>query len=62
MGSASGVLKTVDGVGISLGIAGFGAIFFSIVGRGGAQPFWRRANGRRWRASRSSPTASQPHF
>ncbi len=39
MGSASGVLKTVDGVGISLGIAGFGAIFFSIVGRGGAHAF-----------------------
>jgi hypothetical protein len=39
MGSASGVLKTVDGLGMSLGIAGLGAVFFSIVGRGGSQAF-----------------------
>jgi EmrB/QacA subfamily drug resistance transporter len=39
MGSASGVLKTTDGLGMSIGIAGLGAIFFSIVGNGHARAF-----------------------
>jgi hypothetical protein len=32
MGSASGVLQTVSSLGMSLGIAGIGAIFFAQVG------------------------------
>ena len=32
MGSASGVLQTVNSLGMSLGIAGIGAIFFALVG------------------------------
>jgi len=32
MGSASGVLQTVNSLGMSLGIAGIGAIFFAQVG------------------------------
>ena len=36
MGSASGVLQTVNSLGMSLGIAGIGAIFFALVG--GARP------------------------
>jgi MFS family permease len=32
MGSASGVLQTVNALGMSLGIAGIGAIFFALVG------------------------------
>jgi EmrB/QacA subfamily drug resistance transporter len=39
MGSAAGVLKAVDGLGMSLGIAGLGAIFFAIAGRGSAHAF-----------------------
>jgi hypothetical protein len=39
MGSAAGVLKTVDGLGMSLGIAGLGAVFFSIVGGGSGRAF-----------------------
>jgi hypothetical protein len=38
MGSASGVLQTVNSLGMSLGIAGIGAIFFALVtgsGHGG---------------------------
>jgi hypothetical protein len=36
MGSASGVLQTVNSLGMSLGIAGIGAIFFALVsGTGG---------------------------
>src|SRR4029077_8660856 len=33
MGSASGVLQTVNSLGMSLGIAGIGAIFFALAGR-----------------------------
>jgi EmrB/QacA subfamily drug resistance transporter len=36
MGSASGVLQTVNSLGMSLGIAGIGAIFFALVGGRGA--------------------------
>jgi hypothetical protein len=36
MGSASGVLQTVNSLGMSLGIAGIGAIFFALTARGGA--------------------------
>jgi MFS family permease len=32
MGSASGVLQSVNGLGMSLGVAGIGAIFFALVG------------------------------
>jgi len=32
MGSASGVLQTVNSLGMSLGIAGIGAIFFALAG------------------------------
>jgi hypothetical protein len=32
MGSASGVLQTVNALGMSLGIAGIGAIFFALAG------------------------------
>ena len=35
MGSASGVLQTVNALGMSLGIAGIGAIFFALASRGG---------------------------
>jgi hypothetical protein len=33
------VLKTVDGLGMSVGIAGLGAVFFSIVGGGSGRTF-----------------------
>ena len=36
MGSASGVLQTVNSLGMSLGIAGIGAIFFALAGGRGA--------------------------
>jgi hypothetical protein len=36
MGSASGVLQTVNSLGMSLGIAGIGAIFFALAGGGRA--------------------------
>jgi EmrB/QacA subfamily drug resistance transporter len=36
MGSASGVLQTVNSLGMSLGIAGIGAIFFALAGGPGA--------------------------
>lgn len=36
MGSASGVLQTVNSLGMSLGIAGIGAIFFALAGGQGA--------------------------
>jgi MFS family permease len=39
MGSASGVLKTVDGLAMSLGVAGLGSVFFAIAGHGGAGAF-----------------------
>ena len=32
IGSASGVLQSVNGLGMSLGVAGIGAIFFALVG------------------------------
>ena len=32
MGSASGILQTVNSLGVSLGVAGIGAIFFAIHG------------------------------
>jgi EmrB/QacA subfamily drug resistance transporter len=35
MGSASGVLQTVNALGMSLGIAGIGALFFALAGRPG---------------------------
>jgi EmrB/QacA subfamily drug resistance transporter len=37
MGSASGVLQTVNSLGMSLGIAGIGAIFFALAGGHGAR-------------------------
>ena len=41
MGSASGVLQTVNSLGMSLGIAGIGAIFFALAGgRGGHVPVY----------------------
>jgi EmrB/QacA subfamily drug resistance transporter len=41
MGSASGVLQTVNALGMSLGIAGIGAIFFALAGgRGGHVPVY----------------------
>ncbi len=39
MGSAAGVLKTVDGLAMSIGVAGLGTVFFSIAGKGGAATF-----------------------
>jgi len=35
MGSASGVLQTVNALGMSLGITGIGAIFFALTSGGG---------------------------
>jgi hypothetical protein len=35
MGSASGVLQTVNSLGMSLGIAGIGAIFFALAAAAG---------------------------
>ncbi len=44
MGSASGVLQTVNSLGMSLGIAGIGAIFFALAGgRGGHVPVYLSA-------------------
>jgi len=44
MGSASGVLQTVNSLGMSLGIAGIGAIFFALVGGHGRHvPVYLRA-------------------
>ena len=44
MGSASGVLQTVNSLGMSLGIAGIGAIFFALTSRTGAHvPVYSRA-------------------
>jgi len=44
MGSASGVLQTVNALGMSLGIAGIGAIFFALAGgRGGHVPAYLSA-------------------
>ena len=44
MGSASGVLQTVNALGMSLGIAGIGAIFFALAsGHGGHVPVYLRA-------------------
>ncbi len=44
MGSASGVLQTVNSLGMSLGIAGIGAIFFALAGgRDGHLPVYLRA-------------------
>ena len=44
MGSASGVLQTVNSLGMSLGIAGIGAIFFALVGgRGAPVPLYLHA-------------------
>jgi hypothetical protein len=44
MGSASGVLQTVNALGVSLGIAGIGAIFFALAsGRGGHVPVYLNA-------------------
>ena len=41
MGSASGVLQTVNSLGMSLGIAGIGAIFFALAGgHGGHVPLY----------------------
>ncbi len=38
MGSASGVLQTVNSLGMSLGVAGLGAIFFGLLGGHAARP------------------------
>ena len=44
MGSASGVLQTVNALGMSLGIAGIGAIFFALAGGHGSHvPVYLRA-------------------
>ena len=44
MGSASGVLQTVNALAMSLGIAGIGAIFFALAGgRGGHVPAYLSA-------------------
>ena len=44
MGSASGVLQTVNALGMSLGIAGIGAIFFALAGgHGGHVPVYLHA-------------------
>jgi hypothetical protein len=44
MGSASGVMQTVNALGMSLGIAGIGAIFFALAaGHGGHVPVYLRA-------------------
>jgi hypothetical protein len=44
MGSASGVLQTVNALGMSLGIAGIGAIFFALAGgHGGHVPAYLSA-------------------
>jgi len=44
MGSASGVLQTVNSLGMSLGIAGIGAIFFALAGgHGGHVPVYLHA-------------------
>jgi EmrB/QacA subfamily drug resistance transporter len=44
MGSASGVLQTVNALGMSLGIAGIGAIFFALIGGpGGHVPVYLTA-------------------
>jgi MFS family permease len=39
MGSASGVMQAVNSMAMSLGVAGVGAIFFALVGRGGVASF-----------------------
>ena len=39
LGSASGVLQTVNSLGMALGVAGLGAVFFGLVGTGGAHAF-----------------------
>jgi hypothetical protein len=36
MGSGSSVLQSVNGLGMSLGVAGLGTLFFGLVGRPGA--------------------------
>ena len=41
IGSASGVLQSVNGLGMSLGIAGIGAIFFGLLGAGHVYDFVR---------------------
>jgi MFS family permease len=39
MGSASGVLQAINSLGMSLGVAGIGAIFFGLLGAGQASDF-----------------------
>lgn len=39
MGSASSVLQSTNGLGMSLGVAGVGAIFFAVTGTGGTHNF-----------------------
>lgn len=39
IGSASGVLQAVNALGMSIGVAGVGATFFSLVGAGGVHEF-----------------------
>jgi hypothetical protein len=36
IGSASGVLQTVNSLGMALGVAGLGAVFFALIGRTGS--------------------------
>jgi MFS family permease len=38
MGSASGVLQTVNSLGMALGVAGLGAIFFALLGNRSGHP------------------------
>ena len=38
IGSASGVLQSVNGLGMSLGVAGLGAVFFSLLGPAATRP------------------------
>ena len=49
MGSASGVLQTVNALGMSLGIAGIGAIFFALAAAGGSHVA-TYLNGAEWTA------------
>jgi EmrB/QacA subfamily drug resistance transporter len=45
MGSAAAVLQAVNGLAMSLGVAGIGAIFFGLIGSGGALGFVHAAQG-----------------
>ena len=61
MGSASGVLQTVNSLGMSLGIAGIGAIFFALADRPAVMCRATSAprSGRRWLPSACWPFSSR---